>query len=83
MPPTGCLTGNPPPPRIYDGRPSGDHGDLGRVRNDSTAIGYALRGYVMDKDSIYAIPPGTTAQNRMTRVTGYAQTDTAASGTRL
>jgi hypothetical protein len=79
MPPSGCLQSKPP--RIYDPRPS--NADLGRVRNDSSALGYPIRGYVVDKDSIYAIPPGTTIANRRTKVRGYALTDSVSGCKRL
>jgi hypothetical protein len=79
MPPSGCLQSKPP--RIYDPRPS--NADFGRVRNDSSALGYPIRGYVVDKDSIYAIPPGTTIANRRTKVRGYALTDSVSGCKRL
>ena len=67
MPSTACLTIRPG--GLYDPRPSG--GDIGRLRSDSTTLGYPLRSYVVDKDSIYAMPPGTTRENRTQKVVGY------------
>ena len=68
--PTGvCANKNRPANRAYDPRPSND--DITRLRGDSTALGYPLHMYVVDKDSIYAVPPGTTVRNRRQKVVGY------------
>jgi hypothetical protein len=81
LPLTACSYPNPPFGQPMAGHPSPE--DLRRLRQDSAFVGYPIRGYVMDKDSIYVIPPGTTAANMVTRVIAYPQTDPATSCSRL